>query len=151
MYTIKLIDSTISASSLVPLLTKALEKDGRFTAKLTPDGEEIGVQKVRLTVAKPYCGQHPGECVLGGPKRKARFLEWEDWVAFHALVNDVLDAWKVGADVWSTPLDALDKGRKMWIRRGTARRVRYEWEEGPGRFGGRVRIWNHGTPDQFEA
>jgi hypothetical protein len=113
------------------------------------------VKPVRLRESKLYCGQHPGECLVGA-KRRSRCLEWDDWVAFHAVVNDVLDARKVDADAWTNPMEALDKGKKMWIRRGLARRERYDWFDDPKDVHGGVfrnvrRIWNHGSADQFAS
>jgi hypothetical protein len=132
--------------------------EARFTAHLEivqgikHRGETLAglhVTMVRLQESKPYCGQHPGECLVGGPRRKSKCLEWDDWVRFHAVVNDVLDHLGIDADAWTCPPELLDKGRKMWVRRGTLRRYRWEWEE-DWRHGRTVRIWNHGTADQFE-
>jgi hypothetical protein len=109
-------------------------------------GHIIELRRVRLLTPKPYCGNHPGECAVGGPKKTMSYLEWDDWVRFHAVVNDVLDSLGADADVWSTPQDV--KGQ-MWIRKGTSRRVRYDWEESFNRFGLPLRVWNQGTPDQF--
>jgi len=111
------------------------------------------VKPVRLREAKLYCGQHPGECLVG-PKRRSKCLEWDDWVAFHDLVNDVLDEHGIDADAWTNPPEALDHGRKMWVRRGLARRVAYDWFDDPkdvhgGIFRNVRRIWNHGSADQF--
>jgi hypothetical protein len=156
-------DSKITAQRLVSAIDRHLESS-RFTAGLeivaSPArayGSGIVVRPVRLRQAKPYCGQHPGECQVpfGGadrPKRKARYLEWEDWVEFNGVLNDVMDKLGVKADAWSVPMEAIDKGKKMYIRRiENGRRHRYEWEEEyRGDLGGRsIRIWNHGTPDQF--
>lgn len=113
------------------------------------------MKPVRLRAAKPYCGQHPGECVAGPfgfqrPKRTSRYLEWDDWVEFNNLINDVLDARGVEADTWSVPQEPLDKGKNMYVRRRLlGRRLRYEWTEEQGRFGRPARIWNHGDDSQF--
>jgi hypothetical protein len=162
-YTIALLKaSSISAETVRTRLLEALEHS-RFSARLEIVdvggklyGRGIVVKPVRLREAKPYCGQHPGECqvVLGfeRPKRRGRWLEWEDWVDFNNLVNAVLDKMKVKtADVWSVPQEALDTGKKMWIRRhGLGGRRRYDWDPQPSSFGRELRIWNHGTDDQFE-
>jgi hypothetical protein len=156
-------NSGVSALRLARDIEKALERS-RFTAHLEPKmlggrnyGEGIIVRPVRLREAKPYCGQHPGECQVpfGGPrpKRSYRYLEWDDWVEFNNLLNDIMDRLHVQADAWSCPPETLDKGSKMWIRRiALGRRHRYEWEpEYRASFGGReVRVWNHGSDDQFE-
>ncbi len=105
------------------------------------------LKPVRLRARKPYCGNHPGPCeVLGARKKNATYLEWDDWVAFHEIVNATLDVLGVEADVWSTPTDVQGK---MWIRRGNKPRVRWDWEETYNSMGRAVRIWNTGTPDQF--
>lgn len=134
----------------------------RFTAELTvvdaptrKYAAGIIVKPVRLKEAKLYCGQHPGECLIG-PKRKSRCLEWDDWVEFHNLINQSLDAYQTDADVWTNPLDQLDQGKKMWVRRGMQARVKWGWFEEPARDGFGIfrparRIWNHGTEDQFNA
>jgi hypothetical protein len=112
---------------------------------------DVTVRPVRLFEAKPYCGQHPGECLLDRKRPSSRLLEWDDWVEFHGLVNDVLDAAHIKADVWSNPAEPLSSGKKMWIRRDNKRRVRFDYDVDtrPGRMF-QDRIWNAGTPDQFE-
>jgi hypothetical protein len=109
-------------------------------------GHRVLLRTVRLRAPRPYCGQHPGPCEFPGrARRRSRCLEWGDWVAFNAIVNDVLDALGCDADAWSTPPDVSGK---FWVRRGGRRRVRYDWTEEEHR--GRVfRVWNRGTPDQF--
>ncbi len=145
-----------------------LKEDGRFVVHQWGEPEstwkgcprksenpywQITLRRVRLTKKKPYCGQHPGECIVNPfrgeqNKRNATYLEWDDWVAFHGVINDVLDALGYPADVWSTPMEC--KGI-MWIRKDNKRRYRYDYTETLPR--GHVvplRIWNNGTPDQFE-
>lgn len=107
---------------------------------------------VRLTKTKPFCGNHPGPCEINpfrGPQKKknSSTLEWDDWVAFHTLVNRVLNRAKASANVWTKPQDA--KG-KFWIRKGMMPRVRYDYTEEYGRYAP-LRIWNVGTPDQFQV
>jgi hypothetical protein len=147
-------------------LHEIIAKDGRFTFEIEwksyphkgdrrfgsrQPGEGFVIRKVRLIAAKPYCGQHPGECFVTpfSKERKPRmkYLEWDDWVAFHALVNKVLDRFKACADVWSRPAEA---GSDMWIRRGLRSRVRWEWEDDwTGQAFRPRQIWNPGTDDQF--
>lgn len=145
-------------------LTTRLANDGRFLchfqlgeAKTTRDDRKlvgkvyslpcILVENVKLTEKKPYCGNHPGECpVSDKPKPKSTRLEWDDWVAFHALVNRSLNKYKADANVWSLPRDV--KGR-MWIRMGRMARLRYDWTESYDGYGRAIRYWNQGTPDQF--
>jgi hypothetical protein len=126
-----------------------------FTARLEVDsrGRDIIVKPVRLRASKLYCGQHPGECLVGA-KRKSKCLDWDDWAAFHGLINDALDDLKIEAEAWTTPMEPIDKGRKMWVRRDNKRRERWDWHDDPNdRYGGIFRnvnrIWNHGSPDQF--
>lgn len=165
-YTIKIHTSDeVFVGKVKLLLEKTLEKDGRFRCRVENSGfiykgpregsrkEGYGftLRNVRLTKKKEYCGNHPGVCVVNpylGSKKKpvASYLEWDDWVAFHSIVNDVLDKIKVDADVWSNPQDV--KG-KMWMRKGLARRTKYEWEERNTNHWQPLRIWNQGTVDQF--
>jgi hypothetical protein len=139
-------------------LQARLVKEGTFRATLERGIDmksryTIRVKPVRLIKAKPYCGNHPGECQINpfnGPikKKNATLLEWNDWIKFHGLVNRVLNRFHVKADVWSTPQDVRGK---MWIRKGTKARKRYDWTEEYNQYGQVVRIWNQGTPDQFDA
>ena len=158
-YTIQFLQGGIAKRDRVlAYLAERLVKEGRFRATLTPTTDEKGracirVKPVRLVKAKPYCGNHPGECVVNpflGARKKpnATYLEWDDWVAFHGLVNRVLNRFRSDANVWSTPADVRGK---MWIRRGRLSRVKWDWEEKyeAVRFVP-TRIWNQGTPDQFE-
>lgn len=156
-------------------LQERIAKDGRFRCDLemtweplsredkliarypTHDGrrppqcvEGIRIHKVRLTEKKPYCGNHPGPCPLSDkPKPRSTLLEWDDWVAFHKLINRTLNKFRTKANVFTLPYDV--QGR-MWIRKSDKARVRWDYEERvrPG-FLISLRIWNQGTPDQFEA
>lgn len=124
---------------------------GKFTLDIRVESKKhyrLVFSKVRLREAKLYCGQHPGPCAVG-PKRKSTCLEWDDWVRFNDIVNDVLDKANVSADVWSNPQELLDKGRRFWIRRGTQRRVKWDWHYADPRDE-RIRAWNHGSEDQFQ-
>jgi hypothetical protein len=158
-YTITLLDGGIAKQyQVLNYLAARMAKEGIFRATLTPSVDRharciIIVKPVRLIKAKPYCGNHPGECQINpftGPQKKPRatYLEWEDWVKFHNLVNRVLNRFRANADVWSTPMDV--KG-KMWIRKGRKARVNWNWDESFDRYGRAIRIWNQGTPDQFEV
>lgn len=153
MYTIKL-ETAAQAEQVKASLATAVAADGRFKVEIDrgKSDREVALRKVRLAAKKPYCGQHPGECEVNPfrgveKKKNGTWLEWDDWVAFHGLVNDVLDALAFPADVWSTPQETSGK---MWIRRFGKRRVRYEWEDDYA-SGRRQQKWNLGTADQFEA
>lgn len=133
-------------------LKERMAKEGVFTATLTPFIDSfnrpcIKIKPVRLVKAKAYCGNHPGECLVSAKKKPiAKYLEWQDWIKFHNLVNRVLNRFRANADVWSTPFDV--KG-KMWIRKGIKARKRWDWEESLSARGTLVRVWNPGTPDQY--
>lgn len=115
-------------------------------------GYVVDLRKIRLAKAKPFCGAHPGPCVVGGTytkaglKRASNCLEWEDWIAFHEVVNDVLDRYHVDADITTAGAD-VDRGRLLFCRRGLKRRVRYDWTEDAR--DARKRPINYGTEDQF--
>lgn len=117
----------------------------------------IVIKGVRLTSAKPYCGQHPGECLINPftgrapEKRNGSWLEWDDWIQFNNLVNDFLDKLPHPSEAWSCPPEQMDKGRKFFFRRNDKPRTQYDWDEKMNRYGQVLRIWNHGTPDQFQT
>lgn len=121
------------ASELAAHLRLAVIADGRFTCGISVAPtrhatSDIEIRVIRLTTAKPYCGNHPGPCRMTGTKRaKRNYLEWADWVAFNDLINDVLDEYNVAADVRAL--------RSIRIRNGPARRIHYGWvqdKHGPG-------------------
>lgn len=153
MYTIQILKGgLIKQCQVLNALEDRIAKS-RFRATIRPGVDVKGnvciyLKPVRLREGKPYCGNHPGECPIGGPPKKtATYLEWEDWVAFHKLVNATLNRFHTHADVWSTPADVSGK---MWIRKGTLPRVHWDWTEDMDRYGRTVRTWNRGTPDQFK-
>ncbi len=160
-YTIRLKDPTDN-EQVARAIRAAVDASERFTASVAVGGgsvsdnrpDDVTIRRVRLRATKSYCGQHPGECFVSpifGPreKRRGRWLEWDDWVAFHALVNDVLDRLRVDADAWTVPAETLDRGERMYVRRGLRRRVQFDWTESGARLGPPLRVWNHGTDDQF--
>ena len=153
MYTIRLLKGgLIKQLKVIQALEDRFDKSRfKVTIKLgmTPTGACcLYLKPVRLKEKKPYCGNHPGECpVSTKPKPYTTYLEWEDWVSFHKLVNATLNRLRVHADVWSTPADVRGK---MWIRKGTLPRVRWDWTEDMDRYGRTVHTWNQGTPDQFK-
>jgi hypothetical protein len=144
----------VKLSNVFNDLNARIAKDGRFkcdidTFKDASSRNCMRISRVRLAKAKPYCGNHPGECeIIPGivqVKKVMSYLEWDDWVAFHNLVNTSLNKYKCDADVWSNPQDVQGK---MWIRKGIHMRKRYDWDE-KYNYGRTIREWNTGTPDQF--
>lgn len=157
MYTIQFLDRNDfeKRNKVIDYIRARLIKEGVFNATLTPSHNgkyyTILVKPVRLVKAKPYCGNHPGECQINpflGPQKKKSMtlLEWDDWVKFHNLVNRCLNRFKANANVWSNPPDVRGK---MWIRKGLKARVRYDWDEKPSAYGNPIRVWNTGSDDQF--
>ena len=174
MYTIQLLSQEgkgISLGRLALALQRAIARDERFRvgtmrqelSTLTRrERAEAGVslwqvptiylQCIRLTAKKPYCGNHPGPCYVGplGERQKpnSTLLEWDDWVAFHTLVNEVCDHLNLSANIWTLPRDVRGK---MWIRKGLSSRLRWDYEEQwEPRRSQPLRVWNTGTPDQFQ-
>ena len=153
-YTIRLADPA-EKIRIQDRISARAQEDGRFTCRLESGPAEILIREIRLVHAKIYCGQHAGPCdlprPLEKPKRRLKILEWFDFVDFNGLVNDVLDELGVEADVWSTPQDTrVDAGRKLWIRRGTRRRVHWDVEEqliGGGPW--TEYVADHGSESQF--
>lgn len=155
-YTIRVLDKevgTFTQEVIHDALLLAIREDGRFDVSSLRMGYQAGywtiwLSKIRLNASKPYCGNHPGPCDVAnaGRKMRAKYLEWDDWVAFHGLVNGVLDAIAVSADVWTLPQDVQGK---FYIRRGLQARKVFDYEEGYNSYGRPVRVWNKGTPDQF--
>lgn len=148
MYTIKIHGHGLSVPRVILRLEWRTEKSRFYAVFQSINYDTIHVKPVRLRTPKPYCGQHPGECFIG-PQRKGRWLEWDDWVEFHGLVNDVLDDLKANADVWTNPPEKMDKGRKMWVRRGLRRRINWDYTVEYNALGRPLATWNHGTEDQF--
>jgi hypothetical protein len=93
-------------------------EESRFKCEIRPRYGKpvITLHQIRLKESKPYCGNHPGRCELGGPKRKGNFLEGADWVGFNDMVNSVLDNLDISAYVSSVA---------CVMRRGKDRCVEY--------------------------
>lgn len=112
----------------------------------------IKIETVRLKVRSDhYCGQHPGPCRVGNRnsnfgKHGAFYLEGLDWIELNYLLNDVLDALGLEADIWSYNREA--RGGRYYVRRGRCRRVRYgsETEEFYGRI---FEHWTEATDADF--
>lgn len=157
MYTIQFLSkSTVQRDKVLTYLTSRMEKEGIFRAGLTPSTDNKGnptilVKPVRLIKAKPYCGQHANECVahpIFGFRKilKSTYLEWNDWIKFHNLVNGCLNRFRTNANVWTNPQEVRGK---FWIRQGLKARVKYDVKESYDTYGRRIQDWNLGTSDQF--
>lgn len=111
----------------------------RFSASMTEEGNRtIKISNVRLRQSKPYCGNHPNACEIGGVDKKARFLEGADWVEFNDLLNDVLDKMGVDANVSSV---------SCVIRKGTMRRIHY----GSHRLFNQMQWVKDGDPEDYQG
>lgn len=103
----------------------------RFTADVTVQKMRfhygVKIEYVRLRNKKPYCGAHPGPCLLGRKERVMSCLEGLDWVGFNAMLNDALDAKHKNVDVFSFNREAVVRGGRYFIRRGTQRRTAYPY------------------------
>lgn len=85
--------------------------------------DALKIKGVRLKRKKPYCGQHAGPCRLTGIKHHPRFyLEGLDWVAFNDMLNDLCDAHRIEADIWT---DGREQSGRLYLRHGRRRRDRY--------------------------
>lgn len=82
-------------------------------------GGAVSIHGIRLRELKPYCGNHPGPCPIGGKDKRYRYLEGLDWVEFNDTINDVLDELNIEAHVSSSECET---------RVGLKRRVHYRME-----------------------
>jgi len=176
MYTIAILNKngTDKRGRVFAALSPALLKDGRFRINhlrvadiptsredrrmMTQAGLEVAytlpailIKGVRLTTKKPYCKQHALDtCPVDAKRPNSTFLEWSDWLAFHQLINRVCNRLRVSANIWTTPKETLDQGSRMWIRRGTQPRVRWDVEGHVNQYGRVEEVWNHGDDSQFQ-
>lgn len=169
MYTIQLLSGDSSRLEVLrDALLARIAKDGRFrvgevivsnTNVGRREAKEAGLardlrwmrptlylRRIRLVKAKPYCGQHYGECPADARRPNATYLEYEDWVEFHRLVNGLFNQRKVNANIWTLPLEV--KG-KYWVRKGLNARKLYEAELSYDNYGRRIQQWNLGDATQF--
>jgi hypothetical protein len=113
--------SSIKGASLGELeaaLNYAINHDSRFTCDFEYKGSWLKVYNVRLREKRPYCGNHPNECLIDrGPNRRGTYLEGADWVEFNDRLNDVCDKMNISCSIYSD--------RVVWIRKGTKRRINY--------------------------
>lgn len=96
--------------------------NSRFTARIETPRNKVTIHDVRLINKKDYCGNHPFACPVRPyqphkPHKHTKHLEGADWVAFNDMINDVLDAMNVSANVASS---------LCIIRKGEKRRVEYD-------------------------
>jgi hypothetical protein len=111
-----------------------------ITLKETRKSDTITLGKVRLKIAKDFCGNHPLPCpVRPGPHKPHKvmtLLEGADWVAFNDMLNDILDLYAADANAGSS---------HVIIRKGVMRCVEYtaqqlgngidnEWVKDSGKF-----------------
>lgn len=106
--------------------------NSRFNVDYIKDDSNTKTQwvimgKIRLKNAKEYCGQHSGACQIEKKNRKAYFLEGADWVEVDDMINDVLDALSISADIQSM-ICVLRTGRKRRIRY-TSSHADGEWDK----------------------
>ncbi len=108
----------------------------RFRAmlELLPSG--FSISDVRLRASKPYCGNHPNACELGGNERSPRalYLEGADWVEFDDLLNNFFDRRRLSARISSA---------NCIVRKHELRRTYY----GSYSLGFGNRIWNRDECD----
>lgn len=126
-------------------LNEAIESS-RFKANLHCGKKGINITQVRLKKSKDYCGNHPGPCLVQEQTHRHHiFLEGLDWIAFNWLVNNVLDRFSLDANVTS---GALADTRTFYVRKGTSRRMFYEYtyigdDDRP------IPVWINGNEDYF--
>lgn len=127
-YTIKMYISAKRAHKVHAKIVKAILNHKKFQViagidplrqltkgnKNKPASFGFCLHKIRLKLAKPYCGNHAGTCPVGTPKPKMIFLEGEDWIEFNNFINKQLK--NIDADVYSSELE---------IRRRLTPRVNY--------------------------
>jgi hypothetical protein len=145
-YQIKLLEDTVTLKEVQAALDIELE-ESRFTVEeITCEqpgprtkyiGGYITLRNIRLKELKPYCGNHPGPCLINKKHRQSRCLEGLDWVEFNDLVNNVLDSLYLSADVLSS---------QCVMRLGHQRRTHYGMKQ-QGRFA----TWDiKGHPNDYE-
>ena len=126
----------------------------RFTADVQIEyhprhKQAIKIECVRLRRKKPYCGQHPGPCLVQAVRkhRVGRWLEGADWVGFNDGLNDLFDRMKWRADIWSYNREAV--GGIYYIRRGRLRRIDYTHNT-DYRFGQFIAFWEKAEQHDFD-
>ena len=118
-FEIKKIKSGVSVNEIGHALQNKISQS-RFIADVSFHENKLKIHQVRLRKSKDYCGNHPFACPVrpGGhkPHVHSSCLEGADWVAWNDMLNDVLDALGVAANVASS---------LCIIRKGEFRRIEY--------------------------
>lgn len=94
-------NNSTNIGQLAVLIQRHIDMESRFTGEVDIIGKTvIKIRNIRLVESRKYCGNHPNECELtGAPMRSAKYLEGADWVEFNDMINDILDALSVDANV----------------------------------------------------
>jgi hypothetical protein len=108
-------DKNVDPGNLALVIQNHINLNSRFTCDVILPGKTIiKLKNIRLRESRKYCGNHPNACEIGGaPSRSAKYLEGADWVEFNDMINDILDALEVTANVAT----AVCKVRKLNRRR----------------------------------
>lgn len=160
-YVIKFSLSTIGIYDIQRSLRAQLDTfvTYKWSERTTRNHLYFELSEIRLKEAKPYCGNHAGPCIVRvfeRPRRNGRWLEGEDWMRVHALVNEVLDSLNVscrvytaGADVY--PVQGIPKKHLVVRTETLGARKRYDYRDiaKPGEMFPHY-AYNPGTQDQFD-
>jgi hypothetical protein len=103
----------------------------RFTAEVTVEEKGVKILNVRLREKKPYCGNHPNACPVGGVNNRRDYLEGLDWAEVNDCLNDIMD--RLG-------VDCRIESASCVIRRGLERRINYSSYTFDGRHYDWVRV-----------
>ena len=108
-------NKSYNPADLALIIQRYIDNNSRFTGEVYHIGKTVlKIKNIRLRESRKYCGNHPNACEIGGgPSRKAKYLEGADWVDFNDMINDILDALAVDANVGT----AVCKIRKNKSRR----------------------------------
>jgi len=108
-------------------IVQALNLAG-INATYSVNGKLGKLHRIRRQESKVYCGSHPFACDIEGT-RKAKYLHGSEWVAVNDVINDVLDAYELSANVDSV-VCIIRKGRERRLSYdGYAKGRGYEWEK----------------------
>jgi hypothetical protein len=142
-------DKTTEIGQLAVLIQRHIDNESRFTAEVDIIGKTvIKIRNIRLVESRKYCGNHPNECEFpGAPSRKAKYLEGADWVEFNDMINDILDALRVNANV-ATAVCIVRKGEKRRIYYGSHMRGHFwQWNRDDGEHAYEYFILDEDSPN----